>query len=102
MLNGNQRRDWYLIAPVVKKHREWARAATLAAGAVSLPEKGDIRVIAGFYPPHRRGDRVSYPSLLKPYWDGIADALGVNDSRFLPSFVFGEPVPGGEIVVSII
>lgn len=101
MLNGNQRRDWYLIAPVVKKHREWAHSAALAAGPCEIAETGDIRVIAAFYPPHRRGDRVSYPSLLKPYWDGIADALKVNDSRFLPSFVFGEPVKGGQVVVSL-
>jgi hypothetical protein len=98
MLTGNTRRDWYVIAPVIKKHREWARLATLAAGG-SVEAAGDIRVIATFYPPHRRGDRVSYPNLLKPYWDGIADALGVNDSRFLPSYLFAEPVKGGRVTV---
>ena len=101
LLNGNQRRDWYKVAPVVKQHREWARLATLAAGAVEVPAAGDIRVIATFYPPHRRGDRVSYPSLLKPYWDGIADALKVNDSRFLPSFIFAEPVKDARVVVVV-
>ena len=101
MFNGNQRRDWYLVAPVVKKHREWARVATLAANVSGVPEKGDIRVVATFYPPHRRGDRVSYPSLLKPYWDGIADALKVNDSRFLPAYHFAEPVKDARVVVTI-
>ena len=102
MFNGNTRRDWYVIAPVVKKHREWARLATMAAAPGAVPPAGDIRVIAAFYPPHRRGDRVSYPSLLKPYWDGVADALGVNDSRFLPSYVFGEPIKGAGKVVLVI
>ena len=36
---------------------------------------------------------------MKPYFDGIADALKVNDSRFLPSYLFGEPVAGGKVVV---
>lgn len=99
MLTGNTRRDWYVIAPVIKKHREWARLATLAAAPGAMPPAGDIRVIATFYPPHRRGDRVSYANLLKPYWDGIADALGVNDSRFLPSYLFGEPVKDGRVTV---
>ncbi|HEX8556432.1 MAG TPA: hypothetical protein VF695_17170 [Sphingomonas sp.] len=101
MFTGNTRRDWYVIAPVVKKHREWARLATAALGNITVPASGDIRVIAAFYPPHRRGDRVSYPSLLKPYWDGIADALKVNDSRFLPSYVFAEPVKDARIVVTL-
>lgn len=82
------------------KHREWARNAALSAGACNFARTGDIRVIATFYPPSRRGDRVNFPNRMKPYWDGIADALKVNDSRFLPSFVFGEPVKGGQVVVS--
>jgi hypothetical protein len=47
--------------------------------------EGDIRVSVTFYPPNKRGDRVNFPNRMKPYWDGIADALKVNDSRFLPS-----------------
>jgi hypothetical protein len=101
MFNGNTRRDWYVIAPAVKKHREWARLAALEANVGLIPNTGDIRVIATFYPPHRRGDRVSYPSLLKPYWDGVADALMVNDARFLPSYVFAEPSKPGAVVLSI-
>lgn len=101
MLNGNQRRDWYLIAPVIKKHRAWAFAAAAAASLGPFPGKGDIRVTATFYPPHRRGDRVSYPNLLKPYWDGIADALKVNDRRFLPAFYYAEPVSNPRVVVTI-
>jgi len=87
---------------VTAKHREWARNAALSAGASEFRGTGDIRVIATFYPPSRRGDRVNFPNRMKPYWDGIADALKVNDSRFLPSFVFGEPVKGGQVVVSIL
>jgi crossover junction endodeoxyribonuclease RusA len=39
---------------------------------------------------------------MKPYYDGIADALKVNDSRFLPTYHYAEPVEHGRIVVSIL
>ena len=89
---------WRAKATITAKHREWAKAATLAAKATA-PDAGDIRVIVTFYPPNRRGDRVNFPNRMKPYFDGIADALKVNDSRFLPSYLFGEPVTGGKVVV---
>ena len=85
-----------------KKHREWAKNATLAA-KIHIPDAtGDIRIGVTFYPPNRRGDRVNFPNRMKPYFDGIADALNINDSRFLPSYHFAEPVKGaGKIVVTI-
>lgn len=32
----------------------------------------------------------------------IADALKVNDARFLPSYEFGEPVNGGCVLVEVL
>lgn len=91
---------WAKIA-ATKKHREWARLATLAACVKAPDGTGDIRVSMTFYPPDRRGDRVNYPNRVKPYWDGIADALKVNDRRFLPSYHFAEPVHNPRVVVTI-
>ena len=92
---------WAKIA-ATKKHRDWARSATLAAGSMGIPIDGDIRLVVTFYPPNRRGDRVNFPNRMKPYFDGIADALKVNDSRFLPSYHFAEPVKGpGKVVVVV-
>ena len=56
-----------------------------------VPAEGDILVHVRFVPPDRRGDRTNYPNRLKPYFDGIAEALDVNDRRFLPSFEFADP-----------
>lgn len=101
-LSGHAKGDWRDKSSVTAKYREWARLATLAAGAIAIPKSGDIRVIVTFYPPDRRGDRVNYPNRCKPLFDGIADALKVNDSRFLPSYHFAEPVKGaGKVVVVI-
>jgi hypothetical protein len=99
-LSGHNNKHFWKVRPVINKHRDWAYKATLAA-APSVPEEGDIRVSATFYPPDRRGDRVNYPNRMKAYWDGIADALEVNDRRFLPSFHFAEPVSNARVVVVI-
>jgi hypothetical protein len=99
-LSGHNTGHWHSKSPVVAKHRKWAAMATLAACA-RAPEAGDIRVAVTFYPPDRRGDRVNFPNRMKPYWDGIADALKVNDSRFLPSFHFAEPTEVGKVVIEV-
>lgn len=99
-LSGHNKGHWHAKSGIVAKHREWARLATMEAKPV-VPATGDIIVSATFYPPNRRGDRVNYPNRLKPYWDGIADALKVNDSRFLPAFHFAEPVEQARVVVRI-
>lgn len=107
-LSGHNKGHWHAKSGIVAKHREWARKATLAAKLTetdpSIPDRThgtDIRVSVTFYPPNRRGDRVNFPNRMKPYWDGIADALKVNDSRFLPAFYFAEPVKNPRVVVSI-
>jgi hypothetical protein len=99
-LSGHNTGHWRKKAPVVAQHREWARLATLSAG-LAAPTEGDIRVGVTFYPPDRRGDRTNYPNRLKPYWDGIADALKVNDRRFLPAFHYAEPTKQARVVVTI-
>lgn len=100
-LSGHAKGHWRSKAAVTAKHREWARRATLAASVAVPDDRSDIRLIVTFYPPNRRGDRVNFPNRCKPLFDGIADALKVNDSRFLPSYQFADPVKGGQVVVSI-
>lgn len=90
---------WRAKANVTAKHREWAKNATQASPVAAIPATGDIRVIVTFYPPNRRGDRVNFPNRMKPYFDGIAEALKVNDSRFVPTYHFAEPVKNGKVVV---
>lgn len=99
-LSGHNTGHWRGKSPIVARHRSWARLATIAAHAVA-PPSGDIRLTVTFYPPDRRGDRVNFPNRCKPLFDGIADALKVNDSRFLPSFHFAEPCKPGKVVIVI-
>ena len=99
-LSGHNKGNYHAKSPLVKRWREMAKEATIAAGIVA-PETGDIRVGVTFYPSSRRGDRVNFPIRMKPIWDGIADALGVNDSRFLPAFHYAEPVKQGCVVITV-
>lgn len=99
-LSGHAKGHWRAKAAVTKQHREWARLATLQA-RVFAPVDGDIRIHIRFVPPDRRGDRTNFANRLKPALDGIAQALGVNDARFLPSYAFADPEAPGRVEVSI-
>ena len=99
-LSGHNTGDRYTKAPIVAKHRLWASQATLAARP-PIPAEGDVRLHIHFVPPDRRGDRTNYWNRCKPYIDGIADALEINDKRFLPSMDFAEPESPGRIEVEV-
>ena len=100
ILSGHSEHIKWAKSAATKKHRAWAKRATEAA-MPEVPDVGDICVRVRFVPPDRRGDRVNFPNRMKPYFDGIADALGVNDARFLPHFEFAEPEKPGRVEVVI-
>ena len=100
-LSGHNNGHWRSRSGIVSKHRIWAKLATLAGDPVPVPDDGDIRISFTFYPPDKRSDRLNYVIRVKPYADGVAEALGVNDRRFLPSFHFAEPVKNPRVVVCI-
>jgi Holliday junction resolvase RusA-like endonuclease len=99
-LSGHAKGHWRSKAAVTKKWRRWAHVAALEANA-RAPAEGDIALKVRFVPPDRRSDRTNFPNRLKPIIDGIADALGVNDRRFLPSYEFAEPEKPGRLEITI-
>lgn len=91
-LSGHAKGHWRAKSDVTKAHRAIAYGLTLDAGwrHRSIPS-GDIKFCVTLTPPDNRSDRLNYLNRLKPYYDGIADALGVNDKRFcIPEFVVNE------------
>jgi len=55
-----------------------------------------------FPPDRRRRDDDNMSARFKAYRDGIADALGINDSSFREAlFIHDHPKPGGQIRVRI-
>jgi len=91
--------NWKKIA-ATRQYREFGKLATKEAGE-RVAGEGDIHLHITFYPPDRRGDRINFPARMKPLIDGIADALGVNDVRFLPSYHFHAPEKPGRVEVRI-
>lgn len=100
-LSGHAKGHWRAKAEATRKHRNWARLATMDAKVRGVPDEGDIRIHVRFVPPDRRSDRTNFSVRMKPYFDGIADALGVNDRRFLPAYEYAEPEKPGRVEVMI-
>jgi crossover junction endodeoxyribonuclease RusA len=40
-------------------------------------------------------------SACKAFRDGIADALGIDDSKFTTTYSISEPVKGGAVIVTV-
>jgi len=99
-LSGHAKGSWHGKSGIVKQWRDRACDATREA-MPTIPAEGDIRVHITFIPPNLRGDRVNFPNRCKPIYDGIADALGVNDARFLPSFTFKPPAAPGLLQILV-
>lgn len=77
------------------KHRAWAFAATRATIGPSFKHNGARIAIRLTVFPKGRGvkpDKDNCQAACKAYFDGIADALGVNDKLFdyLPTLVSDE------------
>lgn len=66
-----------------------------------MPPEGDIEIHVRFVPPDQRSDRTNYSNRLKPVFDGIADALKVNDRRFIPTYEYAEPEKPGRLEITI-
>lgn len=78
--NGRYNRQG--TAREIKKHRAWAHNATIAEVKGSVPERVVLRVTVY---PKRIGpapDRDNCIAACKAYFDGIADALKLNDRTF--------------------
>jgi len=100
--NGRTR-SFHKRARLIALHRQWGKIAALGAGARNIAH-GDERIPVHFLVhPMPRGpapDRDACISACKSYLDGIADALGVNDSLFDPQPpVIGER--GGTITITV-
>lgn len=68
-----------------------------------LPPTGLLKItIVALPPDRRRRDRDNLLAMLKPSLDGIAQALDVDDSRFVPFPIeIREPEPGGQITITV-
>lgn len=100
VLSPNARAHWATRSRAAKKYRSTCKLLTLMHGA-RAPE-GRVLLSLVFCPPDaRRRDDDNCVAAFKSGRDGLADALRIDDSRFVTSFEMGEPVKGGAVVVRI-
>lgn len=82
-LSPNQRLHWSKKAKAAKAYRRACYVLTLEAGLRGVDWEGDIHLWVDYFPPDRRArDQDNMIAASKTLFDGIADALGVNDKRF--------------------
>jgi len=104
LLHPNARTHWGRKAGATKAAREMAMALALQAGwRRALVPEGRLDLWVDFYPPdRRRRDDDGMLASFKAARDGLAQALGIDDSRFYSHpRLLDEVRPGGEICVRI-
>lgn len=103
--NYSKGRHWTSTTDERKTARAAARVLTMVAlQAIGGREfVGDVPVTVLFIAPDRRHrDRDNLLSACKPALDGMADALGVNDSQFNPITISREfGTKPGSVIVTI-
>jgi crossover junction endodeoxyribonuclease RusA len=84
--NSSKGKHWGVTVALRKTARANAALLTKAAGAGGLFSlKQELALVITFIQPDRRArDRDNLLAACKPMLDGVADALGVNDSQFEP------------------
>ncbi|PJL51476.1 hypothetical protein B9Y74_05630 [Stenotrophomonas maltophilia] len=102
-LSPNRRVHWGTKAKAAKKDRAQAYILAVAAGCVPWKSEGRVHLWVTFHPPTRMiPDDDNMLSRFKPQRDGIADALGIDDKRFISHpLVSTEVRKGGQVVVRI-
>jgi crossover junction endodeoxyribonuclease RusA len=89
-------------AKIAKKYRADCMLATRASGAV-VDWDGDVHLWITFFPPdRRRRDDDNIIGSLKNGRDGVADALGIDDSRFRSHpYVSDQVRKGGAVEIKL-
>lgn len=104
VLHPNSRPHWAQRAKAAKLARETAHLLAIEAGwhVAKVPD-GRLHIWWDFYPPDRRKrDDDGLLSSVKAARDGLADALGIDDSRFVSHpYLRDEVRKGGEVRVRI-
>lgn len=94
-LSPNGRRHFQYVAKLKKAARLQAFSLAREAGAHRLPFPKDERLmvwIVGYAPDRRRRDADNLLASMKGALDGLADALGIDDRRFVPSIYIADEV----------
>jgi crossover junction endodeoxyribonuclease RusA len=102
VLSPNGRGNWGKKARLTKAARYAAWALTLEAIGGRRPGWDRVAVHWEFHPKTANvvdGDNAE--ASCKAFRDGIADALGIDDSKFQTTRSMSDPVKGGAVIVTV-
>lgn len=102
-LSPNARKHWAVRSRKARVYRSQCFAlARQALASSSFEPRGRLVLALVFCPPDRRKrDDDNLVAAFKSGRDGIADALGIDDSLFVTQFEIGQPVQGGAVQVTL-
>ena len=103
VLSPNSRAHWRARHAAAKsyKHTAWVMAKH-SMGRREAPSEGALMVRLTFCPPNAiRRDVDNMLASMKAALDGIALALGVDDSRFRYELSRESPLKGGRVVITV-
>lgn len=99
-LSPNARLHWAAKSKATKAARQYACAMAKQAPRPATIA-GQVHLTITYCPPDsRRRDRDNAEAAGKAARDGLADAWGIDDQYFVITSRWGEPRPGGAMVVS--
>jgi hypothetical protein len=98
----NRHQHWAKVHACRKAQKKWAARACEEAGVMST-SAAKVRLEISAYPPDRRRfDNDNLVASLKAAIDGIAEFLGVDDSKFeIGGVEKGGPIEHGQVVIGI-
>lgn len=96
-LHPNARPHWAQKSAATKAARLDAKWAAISVRAARIEAKA-LKVTCIFSPPDNRARDVDgMLSSIKPYLDGIADVVGIDDSKWQIELCRGIPRKGGNV-----
>lgn len=102
-LSPNAREHWSVTAKHKRAFRARCRAIGESVGVGMLAgSENAVAVHLTFFPPDKRArDWDNMLAAMKAGLDGLADAMGVDDSKWKLGFEVSDPVKGGIVMVTI-
>lgn len=100
-LSPNARTHWANKARITKKYRADCYLLT-KAGSLTMPAERAVLWLTFCPPDRRRRDDDNLIAAFKAGRDGLAEALGIDDSALSLLVQIGEPTKGGAVRVALI
>lgn len=100
-LSPNARLHWAKLAAAKKSAKKDAHNITLATGIRKIAADA-LTARVSFYPPdHRPRDIDNALASCKAYFDGIALAIGVDDSKWAITITKADPTKSGAVKIEL-